>query len=184
MVGRRCHDHLADRAGVVEDEPERRPQRADVERLGPAEPVLLGDGEQQLQAHRGRIRRVASGELEQHRDRRLVVGAEDRLAAAAIDTVGQLHLNRAVVRNGVEMGGQHQPALVAPRQPRQQVPGPRLRRPGRVVLAELEAELAQLGGDHVRHGPLVPGGTRRLTEPDEAVVKAGVLAHLRKAMRA
>src|SRR5204862_95327 len=43
LVGGRGGDHLADRARVVDDEAERRPQRREVELLRAAQAVLLRD---------------------------------------------------------------------------------------------------------------------------------------------
>ena len=60
---------------------------AGVDRLRAPQPLLLGDGQQQLDPDRRRIGGVAGGELDEDGDGRLVVGAEDRRAAAAEDTV-------------------------------------------------------------------------------------------------
>jgi len=49
-VGGRCDDDLADRRRVVEDVAEVAAQRAAVEMRCAAQPVLLADGEQQLDA--------------------------------------------------------------------------------------------------------------------------------------
>ena len=51
----RGDDHLADRAGVVEDEAAVGAQRRGVEGFRPAQPLLLGDGEQQLDPDRRRL---------------------------------------------------------------------------------------------------------------------------------
>ena len=51
-------DHLADRPGVVEDEAASRAQRRGVEGLGAAQPLLLGDGQDQLDPDRRRRLRV------------------------------------------------------------------------------------------------------------------------------
>ena len=146
LVGRRRGDHLADRARVVEHEAERRPQRAEVELLRAAQPVLLGDREHELEPGRRRALRVARGELDQHRDRRLVVGAEDRLAAAAKDARRPARTSIApVVRDGVEVGDEAAPS-------RSRRPGTRAIRfpaPARAGSAasssDLDAQLAQLG---------------------------------------
>ena len=52
LLGRRRDDHLADRAGVVEDEAGPRAQLRGVEGLRPAQPLLLGDGQDQLDPDR------------------------------------------------------------------------------------------------------------------------------------
>ena len=99
----------------------------------------------------GRRRRVAGGELGQDGDRRLVVGAEDRLAAAAKDAVVEHHLDRALVGNGVEVGAEHHPAVAASPGIRAiRLPAPARAGPGGTVLLDLDAELAQLGSTRRR----------------------------------
>ena len=110
LVGRRRGDHLADRARVVEHEAERRAQRPEVELLRSPQPVLLGDREHELEPDRrpgSAAWRAASSTSTV--DRGLVVGAEDRLAAAAKDALVEHDLDRAVVRDRVEVGRRTSP---------------------------------------------------------------------------
>ena len=89
LLGRRGDDHLADRAGVIEDEAALGTQPARIEGLGAAQTLLLGDGQQQLDADRRWSvgPRIARHQLHEDRNRRLVVGAQDRLAGAAEDAI-------------------------------------------------------------------------------------------------
>ena len=114
---------------------------------------------------------MARDQLHEDRNRSLVVGAEDRLAGAAEDPVGFDHLDLAPVRNGVDVGAEHHPAIALARQPRDDVARPRFRRPGGIVLAHLEAERAQLGDDRVRHLALLAGRAADLAEPNKRLVK-------------
>ncbi len=173
LLGRRRDDHLADRRRVVEDEAGLRAQRRGVERFRPAQPLLLGDRQHQLDPDRRRLGGVPRHQLHEDRDRRLVVGAEDRLAAAAEDAFVLDHLDLSPVRDGVEVGAEHHPVLRAPGQPSEQIPRARLGRAGGVVLAHLEPERPQLGRDGVGDLALLPGRAADLAEPDESVV-AGV----------
>ena len=61
VVARRGGDHLADRGRVVEHVAELRAQLRRVEVRGAAQAVLLGDGEQQLDARRASLRRSRGG---------------------------------------------------------------------------------------------------------------------------
>ncbi len=61
LLGRRGDDHLADRAGVVEDEAALGAQQARVEGLGAAQSLLLGDGQQQLDARPAAAPRAPRG---------------------------------------------------------------------------------------------------------------------------
>src|SRR5204862_223806 len=100
VVGRRGDDDLADRRGVVEHVAEVGPQLTDVERLGARQRVLLGDREQQLDADRRALDRDPVRQREHHRDRGLVVGAEDRLVAVGPAALLADRLDRDVaVRN-------------------------------------------------------------------------------------
>ncbi len=148
--------------------------RLGVEGLGAAQTLLLGDGQQQLDPDRRRPAApgVARDELDEDRDRRLVVGAEDRLAGAAEDAVGFDHLDLALVRNGVDVSAEHHPLVALTRQPREQVAGAGFRRPGGVVLAHLEPKRAQLGGNRVRHLALLARGATDLAETNERLVQS------------
>ena len=125
----------------------------------------------------------AGGAVAPYRHRGLVVGPEDRLALAAVDATVELDLDRPLVGNRVEVAGEADPALVAARQPSDQVACPRARRAGGAVLDELDPQLAQLGGHRVGDRPLVAGRTRNLAEAHEAFVHALVAAHAAKASR-
>ena len=140
VVGRRGGDDLADRRRVVEDVAERRPERRDVELASAAKPLLLGDGEHQLEPARRLLGPRVRRQLHQDRDRRLVVGAQDRLARAAKDAIGQDHLDRLRVRDRVHVGEERDPRLRAPGNAADQVAGVRVGPLGRVVLFHLEAE--------------------------------------------
>ena len=155
VVGGRRDDDVSDRRGVVVHVAELRAQPGDVERLGARQAVLLGDGEQQLDAHGRALDRRAVREREQNRHGRLVVGAQDRLARALPGAVDQHRLDRALVRDGVEVGAQQHRALGAAGKPRQEVAAIAADLGRRVVLLDLEPERAQLRGDPVGDGALV-----------------------------
>jgi len=74
-IGRRRHDHLADRRRVIQDVAELGPKLRHVELLGTCQRVLLGDGEEQLDPDGRPLDRDPVGDREHHRDRRLVVRA-------------------------------------------------------------------------------------------------------------
>jgi hypothetical protein len=112
---------------------------------------------------------MASGELDQHRHRGLVVGAENRLAAAPVDAVLLDHFDPALVGDGVQVTEEREPALAPSRDPRDQVPGPGPGSAGGAVLARLHSELSQLREDGVGDRPLLPCGAGDLAEADEAV---------------
>ena len=171
LLGRRARDHLADGARVVEDEAAVGAECRRVDRLRPPQPLLLGDGQQQLDPDRRRLRGVAGGELDEDRDSRLVVGAEDRLAAAAKDAVGLHDLDLPRMRDGVDVGTEHRPGVTTPRQPGEDVARPRLCRAGGVVLADLEPHRPQLGDQRVGDLALLAGDAADLAEPDEPLVQ-------------
>ena len=108
--------------------------------FAPAKAVLLGHREHELEPYgrRAGLDR-ARRQLDQHGHGGLVVGAEDRVAGAAEHAVRKLHLDRAVVRHGVEVGEERDVALPSPRHARDQVPGPRAGRARRSVLLDLHA---------------------------------------------
>ena len=155
-----------------------RAQLADLERVGAAQALLLRDGEDQLDPDRARLGGQARAELHDHRDRCLVVGAEDRLAGAAEDAVVSDDLDRLVMGNGVHVGEEGDPPLrvSAPRDPRDQVVRLGARRAGCLVGVELDPQLGQLGGDDVGDERLGPVADWRLTEAHEAL-KQLPLAH-------
>ena len=105
LVGRRRGDHLTDRAlrGRARSRSgERRLPRSSS--LAPRRPSSSATVKTSSSPARAGARRAPRRELDQDRDGRLVVGAEDRLAAAAIDAVGELDLDparpRAPCRDG------------------------------------------------------------------------------------
>ncbi len=167
LLGRGGDDHLAHGPGMVEDEAAARAQDRCVEGLRPAQALLLGDGQHQLDPDRRRLLRVPGDQLHEDRDRRLVVGPEDRLATAAEDAFVLDDLHLAAVGDGVEMGAEHHPLIAGPRQPRQQVPGAGFRRPGGVVLAHLEPERPQLRRGGVGHLALLPRRAADLAKASE-----------------
>ena len=181
LMGGRGDDQLPDRARVVERIPERRPQRAEVELGGAAQALLLGNREDQLESDRSRPGREAGGELDQDRDRGLVVGAEDRLATTAIHAVGELDLDPPRLGHGVEVGAEHHPPVPRPRDARDQVARSRAGRLRRVVLDDVDAVRAQLAEYGVRHRPLRAGRARDLAESHEAFEEP-ILAHGQEAI--
>jgi hypothetical protein len=78
------------------------------------------------------------------------------------------------VRNGVEVGAEHHPLIALPGQARQQVPGAGAGRAGGLVLADLEPERPQLGGDGIGDLALLSGRAADLAEPDEGLVQSRV----------
>ncbi len=139
LLGRGGDDHLADRPGVVEHEPDLGAQLRGVEGFRPPQPLLLGHGQHQLDPDRRRLRprRRPGHQLHEDCHRRLVVGAEDGLAAAAENAFVLDHLDQTPMGNGVEVGAEHHPLVALSLQPRQQVAGPGFSRPSGFVLAHL-----------------------------------------------
>ena len=171
---RRAEDHLADRPGLVVDVPDAGGEARAVERLGAAQAHLLLRREQELEA---RVRDSpldhAAGGLDHGHDRRLVVGAEDRAAGVPDDPVLDHRLDRPGRRHRVHVRAEEERRPLGRRlQPRVQVPGIRADlRPG-VVLVDLESERAQLRGDAVGDGALLPGWRRQRGEVEEEVERA------------
>ncbi len=117
---------------------------------------------------------MPGGELDEDGDGRLVVGAEDRLAAAAKDAVRELDLDLPALGHGVEMGEEGHPALAGARDARDQVAGAGPCPPGGVVLDHVDPERAQLGDHVVGDRALVAGRARDLAEAGEALVETPV----------
>jgi hypothetical protein len=69
------------------------------------------------------------------------------------------------------VGAEHHPLVALTRQPREQVARPGFRRPGGIVLTDLEPERAQLGGNRVRHLALLARGATDLAQTNESLVK-------------
>ena len=142
-----------------------------VERGRAEQPDLLLRREQQLDP---RVRPVSASTrrvaLEHRRDRRLVVGAEDRPAGVPHDAVLDHRLDRALGRHGVEVRAEED------RRPRRR----RLEaaedvahrradlRPG-VVLVDGRAEIAQVAGDDVGDRALLARRARDRRELGEEV---------------
>ncbi len=171
LLGRRRDDHLPDPPGVVEDEATIGAQLAHIKRLGTAQALLLGDGQQQLDPDRRRLGSVPRDQLHEYCDGRLVIGTEDGLPTTAEDPFVFDHLDLARVRHGVDVGAEHRPAVGAARQPRDDVPGACFRRPGSVVLAHIQPQRPQLGEDRVGDLALLPGRAADLAEPDKGLMK-------------
>ena len=153
---------------MVEDIPEAASQLRDIELLGPVEAVLLGDREQQLNSGwRGRADESAR-ELDQHRDRGLVVGSENALVGIRPAAIDPYWLDRGEWRDRVHVRAEKQAlarptggALARPtgraRHPREQVARVCADdRPG-AVLVDVETALAQLGCHPVGARALVAG---------------------------
>ena len=177
LVGRRRGDHLADRASRGRARSRTasatRRGRAPSRRASPSSSATVNTSSSPAG---GRRRRVAGGELDQHRHRGLVVGAEDRLAAAAKDAVGELHLDRPVVRERCR-GGRRTPPSRRPRpgsgrsgcRPRARAAPPR--RPRRPRPRARAARRARRRRPRAR-----PRRARDLAEAHEAVEQA-LVAH-------
>ena len=97
--------------------------------------------------------------LDHRGDGGLVVGAEDRPGGVPDDAVLDLGLDAPLRRHGVEVGAEEdrRAPVGAAREPAEQVAGVGVDPGAGVVLLDLEAELAQLRGDAIGHGTLVPG---------------------------
>ena len=171
LLGRGRDDHLADRARVVEDEPGSERSLAMSKALAPRSPCSSATVSSSSIPTGGGSLRLTRDELHEDRDGRLVVGAEDRLAAAAEDALVIHHLDLA--RCGtVSMWAQNiTQCSPLPGQPRQEVPGPGFGRPGGVVLAHLEPERPQLGRDRVGDLALLPCRAADLAQSDEPLVE-------------
>ena len=175
----RAHDHLADRRRLVVDEAELGLELRVVEGARAEKADLLLLREQQLDAGM----RPAFGDdpprrLDHRDDGRLVVRAEDRSRGVPDDAVRDDRLERALRRHGVEMRTEEdrRTAVQPSRQPAQQVarvgvdPGPG------VVLLDLEAQRAQLGGDAIGDRALVSRWTGDRAELREEIEGGGHVA--------
>ena len=99
--------------------------------------------------------------LHHHRERRLVVRAEDRAARVAHDPVVQHGLEIAVEGNGVEVGAEEdRHALDVPGQAAKDIPGRRADRRAAPVLVPLEPDRVELAGDPVGDRTLLAGRAR------------------------
>jgi hypothetical protein len=137
----------------------------------------FGHRKEQLQAERRRSLDGPRRQLEQNRHRRLVVSAEDRVALAPVHPVVEDHLDRAVMRNRVDVGAEHQPPFAAARRPRQQVARAGRDPRARVVLLHLETQTAQLRRHRVGDCPLVVSRARDLAKANKTIEQARVVRH-------
>ena len=176
VVGGRGQHDLADRRGVVEDVAEVAAQAADVERLGARERVLLRDGEDELEAHR---RAVGAGEaardLQQHRDRRLVVGAEDAVVGVDPSAVDDQRVHRRAGHHRVQVRAQQQRSLGRALDAREQVAALCPRRRRRIVLGHRDAQRLQLRAHVPAQAPLAAEGALDPAQRREGVVEAAAL---------
>ena len=143
----------------------------DVERLRAAQALLLGDGQQQLDPDRRRLARVAGDELDEDRDRRLVVGAEDRLAAAAKDAFVVDDLDLAGCGT-VSMWAQN----IAQRSERpgrraRMLPAPASAGPAASSSLTSSPSARSSASDRVGDLALLPGRAADLAEPNERLVQ-------------
>src|SRR3954467_10909739 len=167
-VGRRRGDHLADRRRVVEHVAEVGLQLRGVELLGALEGVLLAGGEQQLEPDRGALDAAAPRQLEDDRDRGLVVGAEDAVVGVLPAAVDDHRVDRdAAVVDRVEVGAQEDRAPAAAGDAREQVAGGVLLRP--------DPHLAQLRLHALGALSLMPERARDAAERGERVVEPRAL---------
>jgi hypothetical protein len=166
---------------VVEHESVRRADRVEIQRLRPPQAILLGDREHELDPDRRRVARVARGQLDQHSDRGLVIGAQDRLSAAAVDAVLEHHLDPSALGDGVQVRAHHHPLVGAARDPGHEIPRAGSRRLRCSVLGDRHTELPQLAGHGVGDRPLASGGAGDLAQPHEAVEHSVRIAHGRTA---
>ena len=151
---------------------------AEVELLRPPQPVLLGDREQDLEPDRRRALRVPRGELDQHRDRRLVVGAQDRLARG-FDRRPRRGRPRSGRRAGPCPGGSRTSPMRRARRGSGRSGCRRRRAPPRPPSPRPTStpELAQLGEHRVGDRALLPGRARDLAQPHEAIEHSLVVGH-------
>ncbi len=144
-----------------------------VEGLRPAQALLLGDGQHQLDPDRRRLRPAWRATSSMKTATAALLSAPRIVSPRLRKTPSSFdHLDLAPVRDRVEVGAEHHPLLAAARQPREQVAGARFGRPGGVVLAHLEAQRPQLGGDRVGDLALLARRAADLAEPDERLVQA------------
>ena len=178
VVRGRPGDDLPDRRGVIEDEAELGAQAPHVEGLGARQRVLLADREEQLDADRRALDHGAPRQRHEHRDGGLVVGTQDRVARALPAAVHQHGLDRAVVRDGVEVRAQEDDALAsggAGRDTREQVPALGAGGLRGVVLLDVEAQLPKLARHALGHRALPPEGRRDRAQLRERLVQPPAL---------
>src|SRR3989442_5753406 len=181
VVRRRGEDQLADRRGMVEGISELRAQARDVEGVCAQQADLLRGREEQLEPDGRLIHRVAARNLEQHRDRGLVVRAEDCLAAISKYALRELDLDAIRKRNRVEMSAEHHGAgAFGPGDSRDQVPAIRPGLGRARVLLHREPERFELRAHEARRRGFVPARALDLAERDERLREPGPLGRAGK----
>ena len=156
LAGRRRDDDLADGSRVVVDEAHLRLQPGGVEGKGTLEARLLPGREEELDARvPAALGEDEPGRLEDHGDRRLVVGSEDRVRLVRDDPVRDDGLDRPGCRHRVEMRAEEDRAAglsLGRGQAREEVAGG--------VALRLDAQVAQVGADMLRDGLFFTGRAR------------------------
>ena len=118
------------------------------------------------------------GELDQDRDRRLVVGAEDRVAAAAVDALVEHDLDRPGRAGRCRGGRRTSPSpRPAPGTRAIRLPAPARAGPAASSSATSTPSSRSSASDRVGDRALRAGRARDLAEADEALPETAVLAH-------
>jgi SAM-dependent methyltransferase len=180
-VGRAEHD-LPDRRALVVDEAGLGEEPCMVEGARTLQPDFLLRREDELDARvRKALAQDAPRRLQHHRDRGLVVRAEDRPARVADDAVLDHRLERAVERDRVRVCAEEDghARVTRGRQAAVDVPGARVDLRPRLVLLPLEAELGEVGADTVGHVTLVSRRARDGAELEEEVEERRAQLRLR-----
>ena len=169
LARRRAQYDLADRGGLVIDVAEPRPQRPGVEGTGTLQARLLLGGEDELDPGvRDRVAHDAADRLEHHRDRGLVVGAEDRRPAVDDAAVLDDRLDRPVGDDRVHVGAEEdRPARCGRLQTDVEVAHVRAGHRRGPVLLHSEAEVLDVGHDPLGDHPLLSRGTEDPSQFDE-----------------
>ena len=173
MRVRRAEDHVPDRRRLVVDVADLRLEARMVERCRAEQPDLLLRREQQLDARMPAVfRDDPPGRLQHHGDGRLVVRAEDRPGGVAHDAVVDDRLDRPGRRHGVQVRAEEErcasPVPVR-LDARIEIPDRRADRRTRVVLVDVEAQIAKVPHDRVGDRALFPGGARERGELREQI---------------
>jgi hypothetical protein len=135
-----------------------------------AQPDLLAGREDELAADWGAAAGKASRNFQQHRDRRLVVRAQDCVTPIREIDVATLDLYGVGEWHGVEMCAEHDRArAIGTGQAREQVAALGAGLGGSVVLEDVEADRFQLGLDRPRDLELTASGALNLTKADEGL---------------
>ena len=173
-----AEDHLADRRRLVVDvaEPRREPLVVEGGRAEQADLFLRREDELET-GMRPALLDDPPRRVEHRRDRRLVVGAEDRLPCVRDDALFEHRLDRPLWRNRVEVRAEEDRQAAIPAacrlEPTEEVAGRRADARARVVLVHLEAELAQVERDAVCDLALLAGRARQRGEVGEELDDVG-----------